>query len=374
MGGVVVDVKQITVRLVRPSEERVYQALMEKHHYLGSLPKISETLWYVACFQDQWVALLSYSASALKCAARDSWIGWNMRYKYDRLKLIVNNSRFLILPNWHRPNLGSRVLSLSSKRLNADWEEAFGHGIILLETFVDATRFYGTVYKAANWIYVGDTKGYQRIRHGYSATAQTPKKVFVMPLRLDAGAVLCRPELPSLYQTGGSKMMLTAQQMESLPSFFDEISDPRRKQGRRHRLSTVLGIATAACLCGMRGYRAIADWAKSLSPVARRRFGCRYENGSYSVPSEYIIRDVLIRVDPVELDRALQSWNTRYAKQDKSLAIDGKVMRNALDDQGHQTHIVSVVGHQTKHCYTQKKSEHCLPMMMKPSNEPMRSN
>ena len=222
------DVKQITVRLVRPSEERIYQSLMEKHHYLGALPKISETLWYVACFQDQWVALLSYSASALKCAARDHWIGWNMRYKYDRLKLIVNNSRFLILPDWHRPNLGSRVLSLCSKRLNADWEEAFGHGIVLLETFVDATRFSGTVYKSANWIYVGDTKGYRRIRHGYSAMADTPKKVFVMPLRLDAGAILCRPDLPCLYQTGGSKMMLSAQQMESLPSFFNEISDPRR--------------------------------------------------------------------------------------------------------------------------------------------------
>jgi len=169
-------------------------------------------------------------------------------------------------------------------------------------------------------------------------------------------------------------MMLAAQQMESLPSFFDGISDPRRKQGRRHRLSTVLGIAAAACLCGMRGYRAMADWAKSLSPHARRRFGCRYENGSYSVPSEYIIRDLLIRIDPVELDQALQSWNARYAKQDQSLAIDGKVMRNALDDQGCQTHIVSVVGHQTKHCYAQKKLERSLPMTMKPSSEPMRSS
>lgn len=168
-------------------------------------------------------------------------------------------------------------------------------------------------------------------------------------------------------------MMLTAQQMESLPSFFSEITDPRRSQGRRHRLSTVLGIATAACLCGMRGYRAISDWAQSLGTAARRRFGCRYENGSYSVPSEYIIRDMLIRIDPVELDRALQRWNQIHAKQDKSLAIDGKTMRNALDDQGYQTHIMSVVGHDTKQCYAQKKSEPYLPTMMKVSNAPMRS-
>jgi hypothetical protein len=105
----------------------------------------------------------------------------------------------------------------------------------------------------------------------------------------------------------------------------------------------------------MRGYRAISDWAKSLGTKARRRFGCRYENGRYVVPSEYVIRDVLIRVNPVHLDRALQRWNKVYAEQDESLAIDGKTMCNAIDDHGHQTHVMSVIGHQSKTCYTQKK-------------------
>ena len=149
--------------------------------------------------------------------------------------------------------------------------------------------------------------------------------------------------------------MLNAQQMQSLPSFFAEIPDPRRAQGRRHRLATVLAIAAGACLCGMRGYRAIADWAKSLGKNARRRFGCRYTNDRYIVPSEYIIRDVLIRVDPVHLDRALQHWNQTSAQHDESLAIDGKTMCNAIDDHGYQTHILSLVGHQSKNCYAQKK-------------------
>ena len=153
--------------------------------------------------------------------------------------------------------------------------------------------------------------------------------------------------------------MLSANQMESLPSFFAAIPDPRRSQGRRHRLSTVLAMAAGATLCGMRGYRAIADWATSLGQKARRRFGCRYVKPLYLVPSESIIRDVLIRVDPAHLNRALQRWNETYARQDESLAIDGKTMCNAMDEQGHQTHILSVVGHQTKHCYTQKKSVPC---------------
>jgi len=149
--------------------------------------------------------------------------------------------------------------------------------------------------------------------------------------------------------------MLNAQQMQTLPNFFADIPDPRRAQGRRHPLSTVLAIAAGATLCGMRGYVAISDWAKSLGQKARERFGCRSQNRRYIVPSLSIIRDVLIRVDPVHLDRALQRWNQTYGQQDESLAIDGKTMCNAIDDQGHQTHIMSAIGHQSKTCYTQKK-------------------
>lgn len=349
------DLLKVRVQLVCRLEEQRFQELMQTHHYLGALPKISETLWYVATFADQWIALLSFSAAALKCSARDRWIGWDFRHQYDRLKLVTNNSRFVILPDWHFPNLASRILSLCHKKLPADWQATFGHPIALLETFVDPQRFKGTIYKAANWIYVGNTKGFQRTRQGYSNTAQSPKMVFVKPLISDAQALLSRPILKPAYRTGGPKIMLSAQQMESLPDFFNQIPDPRRAQGRRHRLSTVLAIAAGATLCGMHGYLAISDWAKSLGQKARQRFGCRYQNKRYIVPSLSIIRDVLIRVQPVHLDRALQRWNQVYAQHDESLAIDGKTMCNAVDDQGYQTHIMSVVGHQSKTCYTQKK-------------------
>lgn len=349
------NLSEILVQPVRPLEQKRFQKLMQEHHYLGALPKISETLWYVATFGDQWVALLSFSAAALKCSARDRWIGWNFRYQYDRLKLVTNNSRFMILPDWHFPNLASRILSLCQKRLPADWQAVFGHPLVLIETFVDPQRFQGTIYKAANWIYVGNTKGFRRTRQGYSATAQSPKMVFVKPLISNAQALLSQPILEPAYRTGGPKIMLSAQQMQSLPDFFKEIRDPRRPQGRRHRLSTVLAIAAGATLCGMCGYLAISDWAKSLRQKARERFGCRYQNKHYIVPSLSIIRDVLIRVDPGHLDRALQRWNHAYGQQDESLAIDGKTMCNAIDDQGYQTHIMSAIGHQSKTCYTQKK-------------------
>lgn len=353
------DLYQIIVRPVLKFEEHRYIELMRAHHYLGALPKIGKTLWYLATWRDEWVALLSFSSAALKCAARDKWIGWSYRNQYDRLHLVTNNSRFLILPNWHYPNLASRTLSLCQKRLPDDWLSTFGHPLVLLETFVDPQRFAGTIYKAANWRYLGQTKGYRRTREGYSSSPQSPKMVFIHPLQSNAQALLSALVLEKTYHYGAPKMKLTSHQMQTLSDFFTNIPDSRRAQGRRHRLTTVLAIAVGATLCGMRGYKAISDWAKRLGSKARKRFCCRLVNGRRLVPSEYVIRDVLVRTDPAEINRALQHWNNTHGKQDRSLAIDGKTMCNAIDDAGNQTHIMSAIGHQSKQCYTQKKSALC---------------
>jgi len=226
---------------------------MACHHYLGALPKIGETVWYVATWRGEWVAQLSISTAALKCGVRDRWIGWDFRSQYGRLKLIANNSRFLILPDWHRPNVGSRVLSLMERRVTADWQARFGHPLLLLETFVDPRRFHGGVYRASNWIELGLTQGYRRIRGGYSAAVDAPKRVFVRPLCRHPQVLLTHPDRGHLQLTGVSNIMLTATQMRTLPDFFNDIPDPRRAQGRRHRLSVVLGIAAGAVLCGMQG-------------------------------------------------------------------------------------------------------------------------
>ena len=353
------QVREVVVRRVKRQEESRYQELMSAHHYLGASPKIGETVWYLGVWRQQWVALSTFSAAAWKCRARDEWIGWGWRHQYDRLKLVVNNSRFLILPEWHVANLGSRVLSLCEKRLGKDWEELFGHPVLLMETFVDPERFQGTVYQATNWLYVGDTKGFRRTRNGYSAQACCPKKVFVKPLSPQAQAILSAAILEPRYCIGGKKIMLKAEEMNTLHQCFCRIPDPRRGQGRRHQLATVLSLAAGATLCGARGFQAMWEWARDLSQKARARFRCRVENGRYVIPSLYVIRDVLIRVDPTHLDQAFQRWNEMYAKDDKSLSIDGKTMRNAIDEEGNQTQIMSAVGHQTAICHTQKKSVPC---------------
>ena len=153
--------------------------------------------------------------------------------------------------------------------------------------------------------------------------------------------------------------MLTADQMRALPDFFADIPDPRRAQGRRHPLPAVLAVATAAVLCGMRGYQAIGRWAQDLSQRLRARLRCRYRDRTYLVPSRTVLREVFIRVDPDRLDQALRAWNAQFAAEDEGLAIDGKTLGNAIDEEGRQTHILGVVGHQTGRCHTQKKSAPC---------------
>jgi Domain of unknown function (DUF4338) len=110
----------------------------------------------------------------------------------------------------------SRILALCEKRIPDDWEKRFAHQVLLLETFVDPARFQGTVYKAANWTLVGTSKGYRRVTTGY-ANRQSPKMVFVKPMKRDARSHLCRAALEPEYCTGAPKLKLTADQMYALP-------------------------------------------------------------------------------------------------------------------------------------------------------------
>ena len=349
-----VAVSEVVVEPVAAHDEARFRALMQAHHYLGAAPGMGETARYVAHHRGRWLALAVFSAPALKCAARDRWIGWDYGVQFARLHLVTNNSRFLILPGGPR-NLGSRVLSLCTRRVVRDWPARFGHEVLVAETFVDPARFRGTVYRAANWLEVGRTRGFARSGPGYREHAR-PKLVFLHPLCRGARARLGAATLDPRLRHGVPKMTLTAVQMRCLPEFFHHIDDPRRRQGRRHALPTVLALATAATLCGMRGYQAISEWIDDLSPRVLERFGVRRRNGQYRPPSLSAMRSVLIRVDPDQLDAALRAWHEVHGGADRALAIDGKTIRGAIDEQGHQAHVLGIVGHDSKAPWGQKKS------------------
>ncbi|MCY4226461.1 MAG: DUF4338 domain-containing protein [Gammaproteobacteria bacterium] len=159
---------ELNLRLVQSDEMTQYDDLMAKHHRRGALRRIGHELHYVAGDQRRWIALISFSPAALKCAARDRWIGLISQIHNDRLRFIVNNSRFLILPGHHYPNLGSRILSACRKRLASDWMRHFSRPLLLLETFVDTDFHEGIVYRVDNWLLAGKTRGCRRVHGGYA--------------------------------------------------------------------------------------------------------------------------------------------------------------------------------------------------------------
>jgi len=132
----------------------------------------------VATWGEEWVTLLSFSAAALKISARAlDWLELSAAVR--ALAPAGEQLPILRFAPWHRPNVASRILALCERRLSADWLETFGHPILLLETFVDPRRHRGALYRAANWIKVGATRGYRRRPGVYSATTDSPTTVLL---------------------------------------------------------------------------------------------------------------------------------------------------------------------------------------------------
>ena len=132
---------------------------------------------------------IGFGAAAWKVQSRDAWIGWSQAQRRGRLHLVLNNTRFLLLPWVRCPNLGSKVLALCARRLGADFRARYGYTPVLLETFVERERFTGGVYRAANWQGVGHRQGRGRNRASHAA-ALPVKAVWLYPLRPDCRAAL----------------------------------------------------------------------------------------------------------------------------------------------------------------------------------------
>ena len=157
----------------------LYKDLIQSHHYLGYCRQVGHRMRYVAYSNGQAIACLGWAAAAWKVAPRDRFIGWSPAQRRKNLHLVINNTRFLILPRI--PHLASHLLAGNLRRLRLDWHKAYGYSPALAETFVDDTRFKGTCYKAANWTCVGLTQGRGKYDRDYRR-AQPIKSVYVYPL------------------------------------------------------------------------------------------------------------------------------------------------------------------------------------------------
>ncbi len=182
---------QLHIEIAKGTDEQsLWNEYIDRYHYLGYTPLTGAQMKYFVYSGDAPVALLGFGSAAWRVAPRDWHIGWSEEKRKENLHLILNNSRFLILPWVYSKNLASMVLSMICKRIPTDWQRRYNYRPVLLETFVEKNRFSGTCYKAANWINVGTTQG--RGRGDRFRKARLPRKdIFVFPLDRDYQKLLC---------------------------------------------------------------------------------------------------------------------------------------------------------------------------------------
>ena len=174
----------LRIEIVEPRTEQAdeFKSLIEQYHYLGFDMTVGENIKYmVYSSQGPLVACLLFGSSAWACAPRDAFIGWEPASRKKNLIYTTNNTRFLILPWVRIAHLASHIIGRVCRRISADWQKKYGHPVYLLETFVEQNRFKGTCYKAANWIYVGETTGRSR-NDRYTNLSVPIKDSYLYPL------------------------------------------------------------------------------------------------------------------------------------------------------------------------------------------------
>lgn len=196
--GDLADVTPITVEPVTErSAIREWNQLLHQCHPLGyQIPFGAHQRYFIRSARlDEPLGCFLFAAAAWALADRDRWIGWTRTERSLRLYLVVNNTRFLIRPRVRIKHLASHALSRVIKRVGDDWFARYGYRPVLLETFVDPTRYRGTAYRAANWFRVGRTAGRGRMdRH--TRRLLTPKDIYLYPLTDHCRAILRGGERP----------------------------------------------------------------------------------------------------------------------------------------------------------------------------------
>jgi len=173
-------------RVEDPAQAALFGDLLSRYHYLGCRQHVGEHMKYLVydC-QGEAVSCLLFGSAAWSCADRDRYIGWDRQTRIRHLHLMTNNMRFLIMPWLLSPNLASHILSRIARRIGSDWQCKYRHPVAMLETFVETNRFRGVCYRAANWIYVGRTKGRSR-NDRYNRLEVPVKDIYLLPLIDDA--------------------------------------------------------------------------------------------------------------------------------------------------------------------------------------------
>jgi len=322
-----VQIQPLSTRKERARARR----LLGKYHYLGNVRAVGEQLWYAISAQGQWLGVLVFCAASRRLRARDLWIGWSEEQRRRRLPLLVNNCRFLLLPDKTFPNLASRSLSLCLHRLSADWQVRYGHPVVLVETFVDPEQFCGTVYTASGWQELGQTDGFGRVRRDFYVEHHKPKRLFARELckhaRRSLQADQLKAALAPVEARTRPRCTQSPAQIRSLIEYLKGLPDYRRRVGI-YPLWTLVAIGVLAHWCGApRGQKDWAKFAKGMSQAQRCALGVRQQPEGYPAPSQSTFCRLMKHLDDEALEKILLQTQEQIrgpAPAHELIVLDGK--------------------------------------------------
>ena len=329
----------VVVHVACGDEVRWFDGVLADHHYLGAGRSVGDYLRQVVELDGKPVALLVWGPACYALKDRDLWISWSASQRLERLKLIVQNRRFLVLgAKGQSPNLASQTMGAALRVLPEQWREQFGYRPVLAESFTDPEAYAGTCYKASNWEAVGMSAGYSRHRADFYIPNDRPKRLWMRPLVSEARELLRGAQLPEDCRKGlvaapSGTLPIKAEQLGSLLDVLRKAPDPRDSH-TRYRIGPVLTIIAMALLAGRREIAEIARFATTLSQAQRRRLVLPLKKGTrafYEVPGYGVFYQVLTRMDPEAFAARLNDWLLSQAGTlPQALALDGKMIRDHI--------------------------------------------
>jgi hypothetical protein len=329
----------LQVRLITsPKDKGRCDQLIVEHHYLKDATLVGEQLRYVATYKGRWLAVATWSGAAFHLKDRDEFIGWDFEQCRRRRPLLANNSRLLVLPECHSPNLISRFMKLMLGRLSSDWLEHWGHPLAMVETFVDPQLYQGTAYKVSGWSHLGKTAGWKRDAADFYTKHDAPKQIWVRELVKKACVKLRAKQLPADWAMVETEAKLrctqTVKEIRSLlEALRQELPEFRRAQALGYPVAGLVCLTVMAMATGVRkGPEDLANYADTLTQPQLRALNFRRDKktGLYRCPKRSTFVRLLAGVDAGVLEKILLQWQQQLTGpiQDNLVIVDGKKMRH----------------------------------------------
>ena len=329
----------VTVRVPLENEVAWFDGLLASGHYLGAGRPVGDYLRQVVEVAGRVAALLVWGPACYSLKDRDLWISWSAPQRVERLKLIAQNRRFLVLAGkGESPNLASQAMGAALRALPGQWFQQFGYRPLLAESFTDPEAYAGTCYKASNWEPVGMSAGYRRHRADFYVAHDRPKRLWLRPLCPEARHDLRALTVPQECRAGlvappSGVLPVNPEQTTSLLEVFRHAPDPR-EANTRYRTGPVLTLVAMALLAGRRDIAEITRFATTLTHPQRRRLSLPLKKGTrafYQVPGYGVFYQVLTRMNPEAFATRLNDWlRSRAGTLPQALALDGKMIRDHI--------------------------------------------